>query len=317
MRTTLFAAALTLTAALGATESGSKVATIQVQGMSCGGCAATVASALKQVDGVSDARVSYEQGQAVVTYDPAKIMPEAIARGAEQRLPGYRLALGGTPPNSKESPKTCGRPAVANSSLIQRGQIDPERVTFYEVGLVCNAAPKIGCGSRSKPVLLDLIGDGRVAGAWLNEAGTRIAIGWKSSHNVLSPEQLDQLFAEHGVSVRAVSEDARAELLASFRSSGGWFDAASVDRLSEQEAGIIADRLVQRLAAKTAITAEQRAALRNAIEQGCRKRFIDGEGSDLEEQFLAVAKEARLDARAVAALREVVALGFRPLPNEE
>jgi len=317
MKTILFAIGLTMIAALGSTETSSQVTTIQVQGMSCGGCAAAVSSALKQVDGVTDARVSYEQGQAVVTYDPAKITPEAISGAAEQRLPGYKLAVGSATANAKESPKACARPAVATASLIQRSQVDSERVTFYEAGLVCNAAPKIGCGSRSKPVLLTLTTNTRVAGAWLNEAGTRIAIGWKSSHDVLSSEQLDQLLADHGVSVRAVSADARPELLASFRSKGGWFDAASVDRLSEQEAGIIATRLVKRLAARTTITPEQDSALRNAIEQACRKRFIDGEGGDIEAQLLAVAKEARLDARAVAALREVVALGFRPLPDEE
>jgi hypothetical protein len=57
--------------------------------------------------------------------------------------------------------------------------------------------------------------------------------------------------------------------------------------------------------------------LRKAIERACRKRFIDGEGGDLEAQFIAVAKGAHLDAQAIAALREVVALGYRPLPEEE
>jgi mercuric transport protein len=313
MRSTQFALVLMLSAAL----AGAETVTIQVQGMSCSGCAGTVASALKHVDGVTDARVSYEQGHAVVTYDSAKITPQAIARATELRLPGYKLVMGGAPTIARESPKACARPAVATASLVQRSQVDPERVTFYEVGLVCGAAPKIGCGSRSKPVLLSLIGDARVAGAWLNEAGTRIAIGWKNSQNVLSPEQLDLLLTADGVSLRAVAEDARPELLTSFRSNHGWFDAASVDRLSEQEAGIIAARLVKRLAAKTTITPEQHTTLRNAIEQACRLRFIDGEGGDLEAQLLAVAKEARLDAQAVAALREVLALGYRPLANEE
>jgi len=31
-----------------------------------------------------------------------------------------------------------------------------EMVSFYKVPLVCGAAPEIGCGSRSKPVLLEL-----------------------------------------------------------------------------------------------------------------------------------------------------------------
>ncbi len=76
--------------------------------------------------------------------------------------------------------------------------------------------------------------------------------------------------------------------------------------------GLAAAGLMQRRS-----TVLQDAALRNAIEQACRKRFIDGEGADIEAQLLAVAKEARLDAQAVSALREVIAIGFRPLPNEE
>jgi len=132
-----------------------------------------------------------------------------------------------------------------------------------------------------------------------------------------SPEQLDQLVTAHGVSLNAVPDDARPELLASFRSSHGWFDASSVDRLSEQEGGIIAARLVKRMAAKTTITPEQGMALHEAIEQAFHKRIIDGEGGDLESDLLAVAKKARLSPEAVAALRDVVALGYRPLPNEE
>src|SRR5713226_6240941 len=111
MKTILFAIGLTMIAALGSTDSSSQVTTIQVQGMSCGGCAAAVASALKQVDGVTDARVSYEQRQAVVMYDPAKTTPEGIARAAEERLPGYKFAVGGSTVNAKESPKACARPA--------------------------------------------------------------------------------------------------------------------------------------------------------------------------------------------------------------
>ena len=76
MRSTIFVLGLMLAATVFSAEN----VTIQVQGMSCGSCAASVKSALKGIDGVSDARVSYEQGQAVVTYDSTKTTPEAIAR---------------------------------------------------------------------------------------------------------------------------------------------------------------------------------------------------------------------------------------------
>lgn len=54
--------------------------TLNVAGMTCGGCAAAVKMAAKKVDGVADADVSYKKGRAVVTYDPAKTTPEKIAK---------------------------------------------------------------------------------------------------------------------------------------------------------------------------------------------------------------------------------------------
>jgi len=37
---------------------------------------------LKQVDGVVDAVVNYEEGTGIVTFDPAKIEPDAIAQAS-------------------------------------------------------------------------------------------------------------------------------------------------------------------------------------------------------------------------------------------
>jgi len=47
-----------------------------------------------------------------------------------------------------------------------------EIVTFYDVPLVCGAAPAIGCGSRAKPLLMDLEQRTAIKEAWLNRAGT-------------------------------------------------------------------------------------------------------------------------------------------------
>ncbi|AZV38419.1 copper chaperone [Komagataeibacter xylinus] len=43
--------------------------TLNIQGMTCDGCAAKVQRALEGVDGVSMVEVSLEQGKAFVTYD--------------------------------------------------------------------------------------------------------------------------------------------------------------------------------------------------------------------------------------------------------
>jgi copper chaperone CopZ len=50
-----------------------KTVTIRVEGMHCGGCASSVAKALKATQGVEDAQVSYEKGEAVIKYDDQKV----------------------------------------------------------------------------------------------------------------------------------------------------------------------------------------------------------------------------------------------------
>lgn len=45
--------------------------TLNISGMACGGCAASVKAALEAENGVSSAEVSLENAEAVVTFDPA------------------------------------------------------------------------------------------------------------------------------------------------------------------------------------------------------------------------------------------------------
>src|SRR5712691_5910991 len=60
----------------------------------------------------------------------------------------------------------------------------PDRVSLFKVPLQCLAAPQIGCGTRAKPILLELKRNSSVSEAWLNRAGTRIAVVWKPESNV-------------------------------------------------------------------------------------------------------------------------------------
>jgi mercuric ion binding protein len=53
--------------------------TLTIKGMTCGGCAAGVRIQLKKTQGVTAYEVSFEKGEAEVTYDPAKTTPEKIA----------------------------------------------------------------------------------------------------------------------------------------------------------------------------------------------------------------------------------------------
>ncbi|GBC81588.1 Copper chaperone CopZ [bacterium HR10] len=64
-------------------------ATIEIRGMDCAGCAVNVEQALKRLPGVKSVEASYEKGQAVVEYDPAKVRTEQL-KAAIDRL-GYKV----------------------------------------------------------------------------------------------------------------------------------------------------------------------------------------------------------------------------------
>ena len=62
-------------------ESLMETITMKVQGMSCGGCVASVTRVLKAVPGVTDVAVTLQPGAANVTFDPARTGAPALARG--------------------------------------------------------------------------------------------------------------------------------------------------------------------------------------------------------------------------------------------
>lgn len=64
-----------------------KIATLDVEGMTCGGCSASVRVVLKKLDGVRDAKVSFDEKKAVVTYDPEKVTPQKMADTINAKLP--------------------------------------------------------------------------------------------------------------------------------------------------------------------------------------------------------------------------------------
>jgi len=67
--TGVFVLTLGLVTAFAAT----KTVTIKVTGMKCAKCSASVTKALKATEGVEDAQVSSEKGEAVVKYDDEKL----------------------------------------------------------------------------------------------------------------------------------------------------------------------------------------------------------------------------------------------------
>src|SRR6185436_6052191 len=89
--------------------------------------------------------------------------------------------------------------------------VPADSVAFYDVALTCSSAPKLGCGSRAKRVLASLTSDFRVASAWVNEPGTRLAIGWRQAGGALSADQLNLLLGPHSLAVNAIDDKTRTE----------------------------------------------------------------------------------------------------------
>ena len=77
----------------------------KVEGMTCGGCEASVKMTVKRLDGVRGVEASHTEKRATVTYDAEKVTPQAIVDGIE-RL-GYTAELVETTTASEE-PKTTG-----------------------------------------------------------------------------------------------------------------------------------------------------------------------------------------------------------------
>ena len=57
--------------------------TMNVNGMTCGGCVASVTRVLKAVPGVTDVAVMLKPGAAKVTFDPAKTGAPALRSAVE------------------------------------------------------------------------------------------------------------------------------------------------------------------------------------------------------------------------------------------
>ncbi|CAD0264323.1 Mercuric transport protein periplasmic component [Pseudomonas veronii] len=57
--------------------------TLAVPGMTCAACPITVKKALTKVEGVTKAEVSYEDREAIVTFDDAKTNVPALTKATE------------------------------------------------------------------------------------------------------------------------------------------------------------------------------------------------------------------------------------------
>ncbi len=205
---------------------------LKIKGMTCSGCEEHVKHAAKQLPGVLEANASFAKGNAVVKFDKEFVSLDQVINAVNNT--GYK---------------------VIDSEFIEEQEIEKQtpttlimnddNISFYRVPLVCNAASHIGCGSRSKPVLLGLEKTDLVTEAWLNRAGNTIAVVWANKTNFADRQKVaSQVFSAQKVKASMLMMEDYTEKLQSFESGNGWHRGSDVDKLSREEADIMADRII-------------------------------------------------------------------------
>jgi hypothetical protein len=105
--------------------------------------------------------------------------------------------------------------------------------------------------------------------AWLNRAGTRMAIVWKPESDANTRRKIATELQEDRAS--ELDGKQRDETVSDFLSGKGWYRGADVDRLSEEEAGVIAARWVRRVQAKTTLSKDKAEAFSAPSPSRCVK----------------------------------------------
>jgi hypothetical protein len=191
--------------------------------------------------------------------------------------------------------------------------VSPKRVSFYQVPLECPAAPQIGCGSASKPLLLEMENSPMVSEAWLNRAGTVMAVVW-SKHTTAEQHSaiLKAALESQDITAKELTGTSRRKPLKDFQAGSGWYRGADVDRLSEEEAGIIAARWVGRIREKIPVTDEKAQALQQGFT-GAVKRKLTGGATRIEtqEEMLKICRQ-HLDQSDVAILLDAFKTELSP-----
>jgi copper chaperone CopZ len=190
-----------------------------IQGMTCAGCEVEVNNELSKVNGVLSYKTSYAAKSSLVTFDASKVDVEAIQSAISKtgyKVKGYEMT-------------------IIKST--------PSNISFYEAPLVCHAAPSIGCGSKAKFMLVELEKNVEIVeGAWLNRQGTVVAVRWKSDAN---NDKKTQLISDVSKKYEVdLSETDATNYAKSFPDSKMWFKGKEVDKLSKEEAGIIAKNTI-------------------------------------------------------------------------
>jgi hypothetical protein len=212
----------------------------------------------------------------------------------------------------------------APPDYAEHHELTPEQIGLFEVPLGCEAAAGLGCGVKAKPILHALARQPAVAQAWLNRGGTIVAVLWRESVIPdVRGEHVRSILAEHGLAARELTGAARESALKEFSSGAGWYRGDAVDRLSAEEAAIIAARLVRRVTAKVPLSDGTFEILLAAFAEVCKYQLIDRPLTSARMRRKLIANEIlqagrqHLSGAAFKALQQAAALGHRPVKGEK
>lgn len=147
-----------------------------------------------------------------------------------------------------------------------------EIITFYEVPLVCGAAPEIGCGSRLKPVFMDTEKEKSIKESWSNRQGTVIAIVWNEPAN---EKLIQSIFKKHSIDAKLIVDSTdEVKQTASLRRKDKWYKGMEVDQLSIEEADVIATSLTNFAEGTKLINKEEAASIKKDLEDYYKRELV-------------------------------------------
>jgi hypothetical protein len=156
-----------------------------------------------------------------------------------------------------------------------------------------------------------------VAEAWLDRRGTLIAVVWKSdSKRRERTAGLKTVTKKHGFEARELTARERQNALPSFLSGDGWLRGRDVDRLSQEEAEIMAGRLLRKMRGLVTLTEAQATALQHQISQILQRRLTGQlpDRASAEQEIVRILRE-HLSGGAGELLQEALK-DYRPTHDE-
>lgn len=284
--------------------------TLKIEGMTCGGCVPAVNVQLKKTEGVVAYDVSFEKGEAVVSYDPAKTTPAKIAESVAKT--GYTASVKGQANATRGATSHSATAANSGSSSSVEAL---DKVTLFQVPLMCPAVKGLGCGGKARPFMADLEKHPDVAEAWLNHPGTVLAVVWKQQQKrAHAASVVGSLFRTKELTVTALDGTALNQGLQDFAARTQWYRGQDVNRLSEQEGLVFTERMAKRVEARTKLAPASSSALRADLRTFCVDMLL-GRGSRDTKLLLDLAAKY-LDAAQLKVYEGALKEGFQALPGE-